>query len=320
MNSTISVQPVTKDKPEKKSESQDEKKKPGRPRKTPIKGVPERLGILAKPFFKQDNILEMCCYTPVVLKKIFTVLKNMNISDLHIKCIKTGMQFISKDHDSMNEIILDIVGSKLHAYYCEEPFNIYISSDSLKNIFQTIDKSNNQIIFYSERNNYDSKLFLVLDENELDSLTTYSINLIKSNSEDIVSGSKLDLDLYPIKLKFPSKFFKKKITDISSFTNTLRFEKRGMEPLQIVYSSENKSIRAESIFKDKKINLQSTVKADDIFTVSILTNTIKPFASCVISNYIEIYIDRKNKMCFRLNVDEGSFIVTIWSSIEDLVM
>ena len=78
----------------------------------------------------------------------------------------------------------------------------------------------------------------------------------------------------------------------------------------------NNTIKGFNICKDSsKIKLQSSLSENDIFSVSVRIDYIKALSNSLLSEKIKIYADSENDLVFNLLIDNGSFEIIIYTSI-----
>ena len=126
----------------------------------------------------------------------------------------------------------------------------------------------------------------------------------------------VDYNLYPLKFELTGKYFKKLINDVSTFSEIFTIEKVNNNPLQFIYKNINNTIKGFNICKDSsKIKLQSSLSENDIFSVSVRIDYIKALSNSLLSEKIKIYADSENDLVFNLLIDNGSFEIIIYTSI-----
>ena len=114
--------------------------------------------------------------------------------------------------------------------------------------------------------------------------------------------------------------FKKLINDISTFSDLFTIEKVNNNPLRFIYKNINNTIKGYNICKDHaKLKLESTLTADDIFSVSIRIDYIKALSNSLLSDNIKIYADKENDIIFNLLIDNGVFEIIIYTAINKYI-
>jgi hypothetical protein len=299
----------------------EQKRAPGRPKKGPSKKPLPREGISIKPVY-DSNVMELKYETPVIFKKIFNLCKQMAVKNIKIEFDINFIKMKSSDHFNKNYNLLTINCSKLNHYYCKFPFSITVNSKNIETVFQKIDKNYDSITMASKEASLRESIYIIFNNRQVSSEECHIINLVE-NTEQAVEKSidKLEYQKYPIKFELSSKFFKKIISDIASFNQDTHeqiftIEKMENIPLQFKYYTAAKTIQAYTIFKDvDKIKLVSTIKDDDIFSVSIKIVNIKPLSNSPISDIITFYVDQYKDIVFKLDIDNGTFEFLIFTEI-----
>jgi hypothetical protein len=114
-----------------------------------------------------------------------------------------------------------------------------------------------------------------------------------------------DHSKHEVSWEWPSKYFDKRITDISRYVDTFKAEKNGAGFFTFPYMSDDEKIDCRDIVKDKKISkLVENIAPGDIFSASALIEYIKPISSAKLSKTIKIYADRNKKMIFISELDD----------------
>jgi len=301
------------------------KKGPGRPRKTPKKEPLLRLGISESPK-NEENSVELEYDNPIIFKKLFSMLKLYSTKGVRFNFYPKYAEIIATDHEKKNIIKIIIHGSKLNHYYCEEFISETITRISIDKIFQKIDKSYDLISFVCKKRYKNDKIFIGLNHYNMKVDEEHILEVTKDNSSNDNMDEMFDTSECPIKLKIQAKYFKKIINDASAISNTIKFVKVGTYPLTIEYDDRNHSkIRSKVIFTDDKIiHLESTIKEEDIFYVSVKTDYIRPFSNPQIGEYISISIHKTVNLIFSTEIDTesehstGVFTLQILTETENL--
>ena len=278
-------------------------RKPGRPRKTPLKTQLKRNGISLTPLHS-DNFLEMIYDSPVIFKRIFTLFKAMAIQDMCIEFREKNINILTLDHLKKSHIKVTINCENINHYYCKEPINSYVNPKNIEKIIKVLDNDYTSMTFLLKTATNRSMLHIIF-KNSINIDEYREIELIKPSSNTY--NISFDESKYPIKFRLPSKYFKKIIMDISSFSDTLSINKIGESPLSIVYVSKDKTINSRHVVQDSKsISLISNITEDDIFSSSIHTDYIKPLSNSLLSDYIFISADNHQNMIFKICADKNT--------------
>lgn len=296
------------------------KRSVGRPRLIQkIEPLP-RLGIVSEPQ-SEDNLVELSYDNVNIFKKIFSLLKLMNVKEINIEFTPNYTKIYGIDHLVKNLINIKIEATKLNHYYCEHPINITLEPKNLDKITQKVDKNYNLFSMVLKKNSYRNHLIIILNNKILSIDESHIINLIENDGDlsDFYTKT-IDYNLYPLKFELPGKYFKKLINDISIFSDIFTIEKINKNPLQFIYKNINNTIKGYNICKDNnKIKLESNLSEDDIFSVSIRIDYIKALSNSLLSDKIKIYADKDNDLIFNLLIDGGVIEILIYTSINKYI-
>ena len=291
------------------------KKRPGRPRKKPLKKPMERKGISNIPINK-ENTVELIYDTPYIFKKIFTLFKSMAVQTLCFNFTKKELIISTIDHLKKSKIKVVINCSKTNHYHCNAEIKVYLNPTNMEKILQVLDKNYLSIAFVINKLQSRSCLTIIY-KNDLKIDEIREVNLVIP--QNIYPDEKFNDSDYPIKFKLPGKFFKKLVSDISSFTNMLNISKLKDSKLSFNYSSKDKSIKSKHIVTDgKEIDLVCNLKQNDIFSSSIQVDYLKPLSSSLLGDYVFISCHNKFDTIFKIPIDKESIIVYISTSIYSL--
>jgi hypothetical protein len=284
------------------------KKKPGRPRKKPLKPTLKRTGISDTPI-NNNNCVEMVYDMPFIFKKVFGLLRSMAVKNVCMEFNKECVNIITTDHLEKSHIKIAIHGDKVNHYYCAEPIKSYLNPKNLDKIIQVLDKNylSVAIILKTVTNR---SILSIIYKNELEIDEYREIELIRPNNS--ITDISFSFDDYPIKFVLPGKFFKKLIGDIGSFSDIFTINKVGTGPLTFLYTSKDNKIKSRHIVKSpESIKLVALVGKDDIFSSSIHIEYLKPLSSSLLSDHMLIAADTYRNMIFHVAVDNGAIEVYV---------
>jgi hypothetical protein len=296
------------------------KRSVGRPRLIQKIDPLPRLGIVNEPL-SNDNLVELSYDNVSIFKKLFSLLKLMNVKEINIQFNSNYTKIYGIDHLEKNLINIKIEATKLNHYYCEYPINITLDPKNLDKITQKIDKNYNLFSMILKKNSYRNNLIIILNNKILSIDESHIINLIENDGDlNQLYNKSVDYNLYPLKFELPGKYFKKLINDISIFSELFTIEKVNKNPLQFIYKNINNTIKGYNICKDNtKIKLESTLNEDDIFSVSIRIDYIKALSNSLLSDKVKIYADKENDLIFNLLIDNGVFEILIYTAINKYI-
>lgn len=296
------------------------KRSVGRPRLTAKAQPIERKGILDKAE-NDDNILEFSYDNVSVFKKLFSLLKLMNVKEINIQFNNAYTRIFGIDHLEKNLINIKINANKLNHYFCEFPVNITLDPKNLDKITQKIDKNYTLFSMILKRNTYRNNLIIILNNKLLSIDESHIINLIENVSDlNSLYDKAIDYNIYPIKFELPGKYFKKLIGDISIFSEIFTIEKDNSTPLRFVYKNMNNTIKGYNYCNDNsKINLKSELSDETIFSVSVRIDYIKSLSNSLLSEKVQIYADNEKDLVFTCVIDSGTFEVIIYTTINKFI-
>jgi len=302
------------------SENSQKKRSVGRPRLIQKIDPLPKLGFVNNPN-NDNNLVELSYDNVSIFKKLFSLLKLMNVKEINIQFHSNYTKIYGIDHLEKNLINIKIDSNKLNHYYCEYPVNITLDPKNLDKITQKIDKNYTLFSILLKKNSYRNNMIIILNNKILSIDESHIINLIE-NDTDLHSlyNKSVDYNLYPLKFELPGKYFKKLINDISIFSELFTIEKINKSPLQFIYKNINNTIKGYNICKDNsKIKLESTLNDEDIFSVSIRIDYIKALSNSLLSDTVKIYADKENDLIFNLLIDNGVFEIIIYTAINKYI-
>jgi hypothetical protein len=286
----------------------DEKRPPGRPRKKPRKVPMKRNGVVTVPK-KDTSQMEMVYDTPMILKRLFGFYKSMAIKDLAMEFTDKSVIFYAIDHVGKSHCKTIIDCTKVNHYYCKEPSKIYLTPKEMEDVVQILDKEYLSIAFVLKTTTSRS-VFTIIYKHELKIDEHREIS--HKQASTTVFRDEFDTTGYPIKFTLPSGYFKKLVNNINKFSNVLTIGKVGDRPLTFAYPAKAKTVKSTYVVQDgKRINLQSTVSDEDIFTSTVTIEYIRPISRSMLTDVIDIAVDTHRKMVFKLVIDSGAVTILI---------
>lgn len=277
------------------------KKRPGRPRKTPVNPPVPVDGIRDKPANDED-IIEMVYCNPSLFKKVFTLMKGYESAEIDILFGKQAVQIAGKDHLGKSNIYVFIDAAMLNYYYCKEPTRLRVKMSVMNQIFSSLEKTHYKVTWLLKEQ-YRSALYIIVQDHEYEDEEHYEIEVIHPG-DGLNNNAKDNDSAYPVKFVMNSKYFKKKITAFSRMSDTITITKLGNEPLQLARVSE-RAINFNYVYKNNdKIKLQSNIQPDDFLTVTVNLEYIKPFSNANIGDDVCLSVDRLEKLCLTTFLDK----------------
>jgi hypothetical protein len=293
------------------------KKKPGRPRKTPLKQPRPRNGIVLNP--KDDNnYIEFLYDKPLLFKKIWQYFKLMAVDKIQIIFRKTEIIFWSEDHHKKSKMRFKIDVNNVNHYYCSSDLDIGVFCKNPELIMSTIDKTYNSIIFLSKKQNIQKDIRIILN-NDIEIDESHKVELI-GDYKKIENEERFTCDNeYQIKFNLPGKYFKKMISDIRTFSDEITIRKDSeLDPLIFEYSKGDKKIISYHIVQNtKNIKLVSKLQSNESFRVSFKIDYVKPISSAMLSENITIFAHENKPLLFYINMDKNAIELKILTEIID---
>jgi len=257
--------------------------------------------------------MEMIYGNPLVFKKMFTFFKTIAARELCMSFDEKTITILTIDHLRKSTVKVVISCNKLNHYYCKSPVKCFLNAKNIGKIIQTIDKNCVSLSFVLKKISYRSNLTIIL-KNEIQIDEIKDIELVHTSI--IIPDVSFDDSLYPIKFTMPSRYFKKLISDIDIFSETITIDKVGHNPLVFSYSSKDKTIKSKHIVRvPENISLESLIKKDDIFSSTINIDYIKPISTSLLAKNIQISSDTHKNIIFRVDVDEHVISLVVNTSI-----
>ena len=309
--------PMARKKPLAKKSITAVKKGPGRPRKVPKKEPIPRQGISKQPSSDDAN-MEVLYDSPMILRKLVAFFKSIAAAQIQLLFRPTDIIMFAQDHIKKSKAYVRIDGSKLNYYYCKSKLDIGVSSKELERIINTVDKDYGSIIFLSSAGNTQKNITIIL-ENEMQINEQYTIDVVGQYPHMDNEHEFLDED-YMIQFEWPGKYFRKKVNDVKTFSNTFSVTQENADsPLEIGFVSANKKVRARHIVKNQdKIKLKSKLTNDDSFRVDVNVDYIRPISSAHIADDVTILVDENKKIMTKAYIDGGTIeIKTLTEIIDD---
>jgi hypothetical protein len=312
---------ISPDDNHKKAEADEEekalkKKRPGRPRKTPIREPRPRNGVVDTPK-DPENFVEFMYDKPLIFKKLYQYFKLMAVDKIQMIFRSSAIILWSEDHHKKSKMRIKINANKVNHYYCSEELDIGMTCKNPELIMSTIDKTYTSIVFLSKIGYTQKDMGVMLtDETEIDQL--HKIELIGEYDKMINEPMFLDED-YTIKFELTGRYFKKMISDIRTFSDQITIRQDGENrPLIFEYQKADKKIKSYHIVRNKKnIKFTSKLKGDETFRVSFKIDYVKSASSALLSENITIYAHENKPLMFSMMMDNDTVELKILTDIID---
>jgi hypothetical protein len=302
---------TTKDKKEKVL-----KKRPGRPRKTPIREPRPRNGIVKAPR-DPSNYVEFLYEKASIFKKLWQYFKLMSAVNIQIIFRKTEIIIWCEDHHKQSHVRVKINANKINHYFCSGELDIGMNNKNPELVMSTIDKTYTSILFLSKVG-YEQKNISIMFNNEIEIDETHKIELIGEYSK-VENEKKFDDLGYTIKLELPGKYFKKLISDVRNFSDTITFRQDDCNsPLLMQYATSSKKIKSFNIIRNPKaVKFESSLSGDDSFITQVKVDNLKAVSSAQLADKITIYASETKPLMLRLSLDKDTINLCVLVNIVD---
>ena len=299
------------------TETETEKRRPGRPRKNVPRKKLDRVGIVNNPENSDESELnqhsiELLYENPIMFKKIFTLFKAYSVENIYMTFESDRVFMYSVSQDAETKIMVEIFCDRINKYYVdrqEHPLTITLNTEYFYNICQSVSKDFSNIIFVTTRQAQHSKIWMIFvdDENEE---SQYEIDLSPSkiNPLSTIRNVLIHEPEYQISFELAFKYLKRKIAEYGN----LKARKINIE--QTIDENGSREIYFACETLDRKISnkspLRNTAKANFIstydgplFTAPIFITSIRPLANTLIAEKIKLSIDEKLDLVCTANLD-----------------
>jgi len=272
----------------------------------------QRNGIVTEPNVSA-HVLELVYDEPMNIKKIFNLFKLVDMRDIRMEFKLSGVRISGSGHLKHNLIELAIDSNKMTQYYCKHNIIMIIDQRNLEKIVQKIDRSYSSIYFIAKQDSFMRELNIVLYDQKQSIKEYHTISLLESSNnldDNIVSS--IAYDNYPLSFTLPSKYFKKVISNISKFSQDFTIERRQGVPLSFPYDSNSKTIDVTHVFTNPDIvKVNTTLDTQDFLSTTVRIEYIQSLANALLSDFVDIYVDRENMMIFKTSLDDGAFMLVL---------
>jgi hypothetical protein len=279
---------------------------PGRPpSKLPVPLI-DKNGIVDEPK-DPSNRIEFVYSDPSIFKSLFTYFKNIKAREIHLRCDPNGLTFFARDHSKTSRIFANVPCKNVNWYYCNGTYWLGINRENIEKIFSSIDKTFFKIVIIQTHEDPNS-LTIIFKDSEIEKECKYKIILSSfSEDDDLYEAEKIGND-FMIEFTLTAKQFKKTVNDVSNYSETITFEKIGLNPLHVTYAKSN-IIYNEVYRSSEKIFLKSNVGSNTSFRATIKVNNIKSLASSMVTDEIKILCKSDEDILFKSIIDTNSLVV-----------
>jgi intracellular sulfur oxidation DsrE/DsrF family protein len=284
---------------------------PGRPPSAPPVPKLATEGVVGNPTNPIYRV-EFVYGQPVVLRSLFTYLKNIKAQDVHIRFAPKGITFFARDHIEKSKVITTLDGSTANFYYCSDEFFKTLKRELVDNMFSSIDKSFYKCTILYSRLEPEVLRFVFTDP-ALEKECSYRINLSSYTPDTPLYAAEDLLDESLINVNFPLQFtlkacqFKKTFSEICKSSNKVTIEKMGDGPIRLIYSIEG-VVYHESYLSPSAIKMVSNIPEDIMFSATLSVENIKYLAGAMVAENIRMFCRNDGDILFKTD-DPGSIMV-----------
>ena len=278
-----------------------ERKKPGRPKKKILTTPVEARGIVNAPSTPGD-LVELVYDNPTMFKKLLHLYKLFEVSELELNFDKNKLGIVTKDHLDKSTIYTTIQGAQMNLYYCETPMRICVRRDSLDKVLGLLGKTHYKISIVLKED-YRSTMYMIVRDIEYSNESCYEIAVIYSRQCEPPSGARDDIN-YPLRFTLATKHFRTLINNVRRLSSTITLQKAGTDPIQFTFAKAQR-VNWTCVYNDsQKIDLHSSIAPDDIFSVSVNIDYIRPFSNSAVGDEVTIAASHNNKISFTTILDK----------------
>ena len=126
------------------------KKRPGRPRKTPLREPRPRNGIVITPK-EPSNFVEFLYDKPLIFKKLWQYFKLMAVDKIQIIFRVSEIILWCEDHHKKSKMRIKLNAKKVNHYYCANELDLGMTCKNPELVMSTIDKTYTSILFLSKK-------------------------------------------------------------------------------------------------------------------------------------------------------------------------
>lgn len=294
------------------------KKGPGRPKKYKDLPPAKILGIQNKPKYR-NNKMELIYCSPLIMKKILSFFIGQS-ETMQCKFKKDKVEMLCRDKYNANRIRVTMNGDKMHRYYCYDEFEYGLALTYLEPLNKKLGKQFSEFMWFSEDDEQLSKTHIWLKWMYISkgwNQNNYSLagQYVRINEKDF---DDYDEDDYPISFTLKNKLFKDIIGDAANHHGqNIYIRQNGKNaPLTIEYYPSARRYGSSNPFGDpKEIELISSLREDELFSVAISIEFLKPIASIIPTEKIHFKVSKTQPLIMLSYLDSKSIEVNILTKI-----
>lgn len=276
----------------------------------------ENKGIVNSPN-DSENDMEFFCADVSTLKKAFAVFKAMMSKELIFVFDKDVVQIKGIDHRQKSKILVSFDCKKVFQYYCEKKNTVILQADNIHKIIAIMDKSYTMFKIHIKKRQPTSIIYFTL-KNNMCIEESYEVTHVISN--DSISDYSLyfSTEEYVMDFYMDCKSFKKLISTAKAFSDVIRIRKVKKENLVFMFDDEENTVKSRHTVTDpEKIKFKSVLCDDEIFSISVTIDYIKPVAYSMGLGITHIYLHESKNIIMESRL--GDDMITIKVSTPTIV-
>jgi hypothetical protein len=290
-----------------------ERRRPGRPPSKPPAPPLESRGVVDTPS-DADHRLELVYGDPMVFKALFSYFKNIKAREVHLRCAPQGLTFFARDHAKISRVVAHVAGEHVNHYYCEDTFWLGLNRELVEKLFAAIDKTFYKMMIAHCVDDPDT-LSIIYRDTEVDKECRYKATLSAYAPDDELYeaerhlGAQALATAFPVEFTLTAKQFKKTVSDVAAYSETLTIEKLGAAPLQFTYAKAGMAY-SETYRDPDKISLRSAVPADAAFRCTVRVANVKSLAASMVTDDVRVHCREEGDLLFRSAIDAKALVVS----------
>lgn len=293
------------------------KKPPGRP-SNKIKSVIPFRGIISLPEKiceetpEYSNSMELLYSNPIMFKKIFKLFKNYSTNEILMRFTPTQVNIFGISHTAKNVLYITIFGEKMNRYYCDSTFDVSLDVPKIFKLMKSINNSHGYILFESMQNDKLGKISISLKNTDTGekNMNILELNTNTANPWEIVEQMLSREQFYPIEFGMAHKNWKMIVAKWNDISHTVRIEKIGNYPLNIVCNYEDNRGSCVSTYENSKsIHLKSELEENDIFSIGLNLKFAHGYSTSLVGEQVIIRLSQTEPIIFTSDLDTEPYKV-----------
>lgn len=268
-----------------------QKKRPGRPKGEPKLPTTNINGVVDTPS-DSENIIELIYCVPILFKKILLLMKQYEVGEINFIFSKESITMLAVDRVGKSIINILINGNNLNHYYCKSQISVFITRSNLETSIGQLNKNHDKLTFIL-RENYRSIMYIIVHDEEYNNENIYEISVCQSKSNEIIEEIPRN---FAITFTMSMQHFKAVINNARRTGDIMAIQKTQDKTLQLTTLNTQK-VTWTNIYNDSnKLLLVNNLAENEILSVSVEIEYIRPIANSNIGNYVNISCGHSDKL------------------------